>query len=198
MRRILVTEDGWLVCRAELNKRGIELEVRPRAVYEKGIDGLLVPVTAWPVAPSRKHYAPIVVYGRSDEVGDLRNDPALTVLETDGLVSTELAAEAVDLAFTATRLPFLRRPSVAAKPSLAPKTSTIRDAVEAWFSEAGLSERQRETARFASEGLSREETAARMGVAEPTVRAQRSLIFSKLRVKNANELQARAAKLRGK
>jgi DNA-binding CsgD family transcriptional regulator len=191
--KILVTEDGWLECRTELSKRGIELELRPRATYEKGIDGLLVPVSVWPIMPSRKYYAPVVLYGTSEEITDeLRNDPAVTVLETNGWATYETAAAAVKLAFASKRLPFLsKHPSVTRSPA----KSTIRTKdVEAMFDEAGLSPRQRETMRHGLEGLSREETAQRMGVSDPTVRAQRSLAFSKLRVKNVRELQAKLAK----
>lgn len=191
--RILVIEDGWLQCQSEFRQRGIELELRQRAVFDKGIDGLLVPVTSWPVAPSRKHYAPVVLYGRSDEITDeLRDESQATVLETDGLLTPEQAAEAVKVAFTVkTRLPFLRAASI---PPPLKSTARVKHGAEQLFDQARLSERQRETMRFAVNGLSREDTARKMGVSESTVRTQRTLALQRLGVNNVRELQSKLLK----
>jgi DNA-binding CsgD family transcriptional regulator len=193
--RILVTEDGWLECRAELAKRGITLELRDRATFEKGIDGLLVPVTAWPIAPSRKHYAPVVLYGRTEEVGELRDEPSVTVLETDGLLTPVEAAEAVKAAFSArTRLPFVRGAPRSEPPPPTRSTARVKQGAEDLFDRAKLSDRQRETMRFAVNGLSREDTAKRMGVSEATVRTQRTLALQRLGVRDVRELQAKLLK----
>ncbi len=196
--RILIVEEGWLEIAGELKKLGIILELKPRAVAEKSIDGMLLPVTAWPVVPNRKHHVEVVLYGRSDEISDeLRNESAASVLETDELLTPELAAAAVKAAFAArTRLPFVKRQSTGTMrmPTLPPARSTIRTKEEQLYEEAGLSERQRETMRLAVNGLGREESARKMGIAEPTVRTQRTLSFAKLGVRNARELQTKLLK----
>ncbi len=172
MRKALVTDPRWEAYRGDFEKQEIELVVKKRA-DPQGVDALILPASSWPVT-SRKAHAPIIVYGELDELRRLASEPIGYLVETDAMTVPGLVA----------MLQTLWREGEGGQALNA----------EDLFEQAGLSPRERETARHLLAGRSRAETASKLGIAEATVRTMRTSVFLKTGAKSAEELKAKIAK----
>lgn len=160
MRTVQVTDTGWLEYAGEFLKHKVKLVVRTPAKVEQGIDAIIIRAPEWPVAPSRKHFAPIIVYGSAAELQPLQDEPVGYLLDVDAL-SVPAVVSALQVLW--------REGERGAE-------VTFEDEIQA----KGLTPRESEVARRWRKGETREETAKALGMSPATVRTHRSSIMTKL------------------